>query len=56
MVGPSRRIGALVLLAALAAACQRAPTLLPIGGVEVLQQQFNKDHGQPRVVLLLSPT
>ena len=58
MVGPSRLVALLVLAGSLLAApaCNRAPALTSIGGVEALQRQFNADAGQPRVGLLLSPT
>ena len=55
MVGPCRRVLVVVLLAGLAA-CQRNPVLVPIGGIDALQEQFNADAGQPRIILLLSPT
>jgi hypothetical protein len=32
------------------------PTLVDLGNVSTLREQFNKDHGTIRLVLLLSPT
>ncbi len=33
-----------------------ATTLTDVTGIAELQRQFNRDQGQPRLILLLSPT
>jgi hypothetical protein len=64
MVGPyrSRLVRAALaafVAAGFATACRGAPavaTLSDISSVDELKNQFNRDGGKPRIVLLLSPT
>lgn len=47
---------ALFVIGALAFRSRSEPTWTRMGTVEELRQQFNRDQGAIRVVLLLSPT
>lgn len=50
-------VGLLVACGLAAAGCRTTePQLLELDRIEQLQARFNADAGQPRVVLLLSPT
>jgi hypothetical protein len=51
-----RGIALSLLLAAIAGCRTRSATLADIGGVAELQNQFNRDAGSIRIVLLMSPT